>query len=136
MQTSWLLFLRCLDALEQGRSDETALEGNKYIFILNKPYRWDEWAAPKGNDGNIAHNKAMVGAGLPDFVNGKLFPYLHGFASFPISLPSLAEQRRTADRFERLRRETQRLDSIYQQKLAALEELKKSLLHEAFCGAL
>ena len=32
--------------------------------------------------------------------------------------------------------ETQRLESIYQQKLAALEELKKSLLHQAFSGAL
>jgi type I restriction enzyme S subunit len=35
-----------------------------------------------------------------------------------------------------LREETQRLESIYQQKLAALEELKKSLLDQAFSGAL
>ncbi|HOB01058.1 MAG TPA: restriction endonuclease subunit S, partial [Casimicrobium huifangae] len=32
--------------------------------------------------------------------------------------------------------ETQRLESLYQQKLAALDELKKSLLHQAFSGAL
>ena len=32
--------------------------------------------------------------------------------------------------------EPQRLESIYQQKLAALEELKKSLLDRAFNGAL
>ena len=32
--------------------------------------------------------------------------------------------------------ETQRLESIYQQKLAALDELKKSLLHKAFAGEL
>ena len=32
--------------------------------------------------------------------------------------------------------ETRRLESIYQRKLAALEELKKSLLHQAFTGAL
>jgi type I restriction enzyme S subunit len=32
--------------------------------------------------------------------------------------------------------ETQHLESIYQQKLAALEELKKSLLHQAFTGQL
>jgi type I restriction enzyme S subunit len=30
--------------------------------------------------------------------------------------------------------ETQRLESIYQQKLAALDGLKKSLLHQAFSG--
>ena len=33
-QTSWLLFLRYLDALEQDRADEAALEGKKYSFIL------------------------------------------------------------------------------------------------------
>jgi hypothetical protein len=32
--------------------------------------------------------------------------------------------------------ETQRLASLYQRKLAALDELKKSLLHQAFSGAL
>jgi type I restriction enzyme S subunit len=30
--------------------------------------------------------------------------------------------------------ETQRLESVYQQTLAALEALKKSLLHQAFSG--
>ena len=32
--------------------------------------------------------------------------------------------------------ETQRLESIYQRKLAALDDLKKSLLHQAFSGQL
>jgi type I restriction enzyme S subunit len=32
--------------------------------------------------------------------------------------------------------ETQRLTSLYERKLAALEELKKSLLHQAFNGEL
>ncbi len=35
-----------------------------------------------------------------------------------------------------LRAETQRLESIYQQKLVALDALKKSLLHQAFSGKL
>jgi type I restriction enzyme M protein len=78
-QTSWLLFLKYLDALEQDKADEAKLEGKKYSFILEKAYRWDEWAAPRGKDGQIDHNKAMTGDDLRDFVNGKLFPYLHGF---------------------------------------------------------
>ena len=36
----------------------------------------------------------------------------------------------------RFSEETQRLESIYQRKLAALEALKKSLLHQAFTGNL
>jgi type I restriction enzyme M protein len=78
-QTSWLLFLKYLDALEQDKADEAALERKKYAFILEKPYRWEEWAAPKGKDGQIDHNKARTGDDLCDFVSTKLFPYLHGF---------------------------------------------------------
>src|ERR1700675_20936 len=78
-QTSWLLFLKYLDGLEQDKSDEAGLEQKKYGFILDKPYRWEQWAAPKGKDGQIDHNKAKTGDDLRDFVNGKLFPYLHGF---------------------------------------------------------
>jgi len=78
-QTSWLLFLKYLDALKQDKADEAALEGKKYAFILDKPYRWEEWAAPKTRGGQIDHNKAKTGDDLRDFVNGKLFPYLHGF---------------------------------------------------------
>ena len=78
-QTSWLLFLKYLDALEQDKADEAALEGKKYTFILDKRFRWEMWAAPKGKDGKINHNRAMVGDDLRDFVSQKLFPYLHGF---------------------------------------------------------
>ena len=78
-QSSWLLFLKYLDALEQDNADQAALERKKYTFLLEKPYRWDEWAAPKGKDGQIDHNKAKTGDDLRDFVSGKLFPYLHGF---------------------------------------------------------
>jgi type I restriction enzyme M protein len=78
-QTSWLLFLKYLDDLEQDKATEAALDGKKYTHILDKPYRWESWAAPKGKDGKLDHNKALTGDDLRDFVNGKLFPYLHGF---------------------------------------------------------
>ena len=78
-QSSWLLFLKYLDDLEQDKSTEAALEGKKYNHILDKPYRWESWAAPKDKDGKLDHNKALTGDDLRDFVDGKLFPYLHGF---------------------------------------------------------
>ena len=78
-QTSWLLFLKYLDALEQDKATEAALEGKKYGHILDKQYRWEVWAAPKNKNGEIDHNKALTGDDLIQFVNGKLFPYLHGF---------------------------------------------------------
>lgn len=51
-----------------------------------------------------------------------------------VSFPSLKEQSEMAARLDALATETQRLESLYQQKLAALDDLKKSLLHQAFSG--
>jgi type I restriction enzyme M protein len=78
-QTSWLLFLKYLDGLEQDRALEAELGGKKYEYILDALYRWESWAAPKSGDGRVDHNRAMIGDDLRDFVNLKLFPYLHGF---------------------------------------------------------
>ncbi|MCV0438242.1 MAG: type I restriction-modification system subunit M [Hydrogenophaga sp.] len=78
-QSSWLLFLKYLDALERDKADEAKLEGKRYTFILGEAFRWEQWAAPKTTDGRIDHNAAMTGDDLRDFVNGKLFPYLAAF---------------------------------------------------------
>ena len=53
-----------------------------------------------------------------------------------LHLPPLVEQRLIVNEIDKLREETLRLESIYQRKLAALDELKKSLLHRAFTGHL
>jgi type I restriction enzyme M protein len=78
-QTSWLLFLKYLDGLEQDKAAEAKLEGKKYNYILEPAYRWETWAAPKGQDGKLDHHAALTGDDLVDFVNTKLFPYLHRF---------------------------------------------------------
>ena len=49
---------------------------------------------------------------------------------------SLSEQKRIVSTLASLSEETQRLAAIYSRKHAALEALKKSLLHQAFTGAL
>ncbi len=71
-QTSWLLFLKYLDGLEQDKATEATLEGREYNFILDEPYRWESWAAPKDKNGNLDHNRALTGDDLRDFVNLKL----------------------------------------------------------------
>ena len=78
-QTSWLLFLKYLDGLEQDKAAEALLEGKNYSYILDPAYRWEAWAAPKDASGQLDHNKALTGDDLVDFVDRKLFPYLHGF---------------------------------------------------------
>lgn len=78
-QTSWLLFLKYLDGLEQDKAMEAELDGRKYSYILDLPYRWESWAAPKDLLGKLDHHRALTGDDLRDFVDRKLFPYLHGF---------------------------------------------------------
>src|SRR3982751_4890408 len=78
-QTSWLLFLKYLDGLEEDKAAAAALEGKKYDRILDKQYRWESWAAPKSKDGKLDHHNAKTGDDLRDFVTQKLFPYLAGF---------------------------------------------------------
>lgn len=53
-----------------------------------------------------------------------------------VSLPTIDEQQRIVAQLDALREQTQRLESLYRQKGAALDELKKALLHQAFAGEL
>ena len=55
---------------------------------------------------------------------------------YPIALPSLDEQEKVVETIQELETETQRLARLYERKHAALEALKKSLLHQAFTGQL
>lgn len=67
---------------------------------------------------------------------GTKFLKLGMIKNMKIALPSLDEQGRIVAQLDSLREETERLESIYRQKLTVLDELKKSLLHRAFSGAL
>jgi len=53
-----------------------------------------------------------------------------------LQIPPLNQQPGIALKFDQLYSETQHLTRLYERKLAALEELKKSLLHQAFNGEL
>lgn len=57
-------------------------------------------------------------------------------ARLVIPMPPLSEQRQIVESLNELQAETERLGSIYERKLAMLDDLKKSLLHEAFTGQL
>ena len=53
-----------------------------------------------------------------------------------LTFPQIREQKRIAATLDDLHKETQRLATLYERKQAALEALKKSLLHQAFSGEL
>jgi type I restriction enzyme S subunit len=57
-------------------------------------------------------------------------------AALEVPYPPVLKQRTLVTKLELISEEIKRLEAIYLQKLAALEDLKKSLLHEAFSGQL
>ena len=69
------------------------------------------------------------GAVMPNLSNTDL-------SNFSVLLPPISQQRAVLDEIDVLAEETQRLEAVYERKLAALDELKKSLLHQAFSGQL
>ena len=74
-QTSWVLFLKYLDDLENDKATAAELTGKIYTPIIAPEYQWNTWAAPKDSEGKIDHHKALTGDDLEDFVNIQLFPY-------------------------------------------------------------
>lgn len=90
-QTSWVMFLRYLDELEQDKSDEAELQGKDYTYILDEEYRWPNWAMPKTADGKLDIHRAMTGPDLVQFVDQKLFPYMAGFKQKNIDNPQTIE---------------------------------------------
>jgi len=111
-QTSWLLFLKYLDGLEDDKAVEAELLGRKYF---------------------------LVQLDLRQFNNGSSIPQINHYNIGPIEVAfpeSLPKQQAIVDVLNSLSADTQRLESIYRQKLAALDELRKSILQQAFTGAL
>jgi type I restriction enzyme S subunit len=53
-----------------------------------------------------------------------------------VPIPPLKEQQTIVRQLDALRAETQKLEAVYQKKIADLEELKKSILQKAFAGEL
>jgi type I restriction enzyme S subunit len=68
--------------------------------------------------------------------SGTKFLKLDMIKDLKIYLPRLDEQRRIVLALDSIKEGLARLESLYRQKLAALEALKKSLLHQAFTGQL
>lgn len=61
---------------------------------------------------------------------------LSRLSTIKFGIPPLPEQQRIVAHLDALREQTGRLESLYRQKGAALDELKRALLHQAFAGEL
>ena len=97
---------------------EDLLDGDYLTYFLNSQIAFD-------------HGKTVVISSVNQAnINGTKLK------GYPIPAPSLSEQKAIVAKLDALSEQTQRLARLYERKLAALESLKKSLLHQAFSGQL
>jgi len=95
---------------------------NSKILSVDFLFRWLK---------SISHEIIKEGTGAT--VQGVKLPFIK---SLRIPLPSLSEQQAIVSKLNALSAETKKLEAIYRQKLADLDELKKSVLRKAFEGEL
>ena len=79
-QSSWMLFLKYLDDMENERALEAQITGKAYQAVFEAQYRWSEWAVPKTTNGKPDLDRTRIGSDLVNFVNNSLMAYLRGFA--------------------------------------------------------
>jgi type I restriction enzyme, S subunit len=104
---SQIAWLRCREGMD-----------NRFLFyVLNS------------DDIQQHFQSSMSGAALQQFTIKQL-------KALRVPSPPVAQQEALVEQLDALSEKTQRLASLYRHKLVALDGLKKSLLHEAFVGAL
>ena len=68
-QSSWNLFLKCLDNLESERVLKAQITWAVFRPLFEEQYRWSEWATPKTSDGKPDLDETRNKSDLVDFVN-------------------------------------------------------------------
>ena len=111
------------------------------VFYLEKdfwPHDTTLWIKNfKGNDPRFVYY-FFTGFDVSGLDSGTANPALNRNQVHPIEVdwPPIAQQSVIVSTLDALSEETHRLESLYRQKLEALDELKQSLLHQAFSGQL
>ncbi len=80
-ELTWILFLRILDDTEGQEAERAEAVGAAFTPSLIAPYRWQDWADPKGAKREELQNGAL--GAFFGFVNGELLPYLKGLRDKP-----------------------------------------------------
>ena len=124
---------------EGGYPGRAAIWDEDYPIYFQKALHRVRFHQPELNKWFVYYLSVQDSSGqLKQHFSGTGIQHFTGevLARFPIPVPPLQELRLAVAKLDALSEETQRLARIYERKLAALAELKKSLLHQAFTGEL
>ena len=124
---------------EGGYPGRAAIWDEDYPIYFQKALHRVRFHQPEHNKWFVYYLSVQDSSGqLKQHFSGTGIQHFTGevLARFTIPVPLLPELRRTVAKFDALSQETQRLARLYERKLAALDGMKKSLLHQAFNGDL
>ncbi|MDP1562912.1 MAG: restriction endonuclease subunit S [Pirellulaceae bacterium] len=124
---------------EGGYPGRAAIWDEDYPIYFQKALHRVRFHQPELNKWFVYYLSVQDSSGqLKQHFSGTGIQHFTGevLARFPIPVPPLPELRRAVAKFDALSEETQRLARLFERKHAALEALKKSLLHQAFTGEL
>ena len=124
---------------EGGYPGRAAIWNEDYPIYFQKALHRVRFHEPEHNKWFVYYLSVQDSSGqLKQHFSGTGIQHFTGevLARFTIPMPPLSELRRAVAKFDALSEEIQRLASLYERKLAALDALKKSLLHRAFSGEL
>ena len=124
---------------EGGYPGRAAIWDEDYPIYFQKALHRVRFHQPELNKWFVYYLSVQDSSGqLKQHFSGTGIQHFTGevLARFKIPVPPLPELRQAVAKFDALSEETQHLARLYEQKLASLEALKKSLLHQAFTGKL
>lgn len=138
-ELTWILFLRILDAREMQEAADNAVLGLPFTPSLEYPYRWQDWAAPKGDKRQELQDGPL--GGVFAFANDELLPHLQGLqdrAGATVRQQIVSE---IMSGVERVRVDTERnfldvLDAVEEIRPAGVDLSQNAILSQAYEGLL
>ncbi|HSE59195.1 MAG TPA: N-6 DNA methylase [Nitrospiraceae bacterium] len=138
-ELTWILFLRILDEREARESEEAEAVGAPFTLSLDKPYRWQDWAAPDGWKRTELQNGAS--GAFFGFVNGELIPHLKKLRERPNATPRQKVLSEIFSGVDRTRIDTERnlldvLDKVHEISAETVDPTHVFTLSQVYEGLL
>ena len=138
-ELTWMLFLRILDERETAEAEWAEAVGSDYTPSLEKPYRWQDWAAPDGAK-RAELQEGTLGAFF-GFVNHELLPYLRGLRERPNATARQKVISEILSSVERVRIDTERnlldvLDKVNEISNESVDDTHVFALSQVYEGLL
>lgn len=138
-ELSWILFLRILDQREQVECEMSEAVGQDFTYSLEKPYRWQDWAACDGKQRQKLQNGMM--GDFFKFVNGELIPHLQALHKNPNATARQKVISAVMENVEKVKIDTEKnfldvLDKVHEIGIHSVDDSQMFALSQVYEGLL